>query len=145
MADAVGPPKLKPFTKTRVALALEATPKPDDGLLGSPTRPFVDPTGQGPTSAIKGSEAEVVAAEEPTMFKRRAKKEALGEPRKRKPSEAVPGTAAAAAAFPGLLGVKKVKKVSGAPKQRMDGVSRVEQAVKVEALPEALKAIATIK
>jgi hypothetical protein len=145
--DALGPPKLKAFTRTKVVLAIEATPTPEKGtdLTAIPGSAFVDATDQGPAAELKGPGAdEVVALAEPGMFKGKAARAArTDEPRKRKPSTAVPGTPAAVAAFPGLLGAKKKVKVSGQPQVRMDGVSREDQAAKVDALPTDLKAIAS--
>jgi hypothetical protein len=121
------PPKFKPFTKTKVVLSLEPTPMLADqqsDITAVVKTDFRGPTGQGPTSDIKGPEAEV---EGPKMFKKRDKKatEVLG----------IPGLPM------GPRIKKREKNVPGAKKvySRVDVMSRELQDAQIEKLPGDLK------
>ena len=140
--SSIGPPKFKPFTKTKVVLSLEPTPKPIDektDLTATAATPFRDAVGQGPKAEIQGPAAdEVVAVTEPSMFGKKGKKA------KKVPSSVVPGTPSALAAFPGLVKKKVAEKAPGPPRvySRLDVVSRDFQAAEIGKLPEALQALA---
>ena len=143
--SSIGPPKFKPFTKTKVVLSLEPTPKAIDvktDLTVISATPFRDAIGQGPDSEIQGPAAdEVVAVTEPSMFGKKGKKA------KKVPDSSVPGTPGALSAFPGLLKKKVAEKAPGPPRvySRLDMVSRDFQAAEIGKLPEALQALAKSK
>jgi len=142
----VAPPKFKPFTKTRVVLALEPTPV---GLGVATTltdlaeTAFRNPAGQGPTSDIKGPGAEEIEAllnEGPEMFaKKKGKKSEVA--RAKKEAMLPPGILAMTVkkgqtvAKPRAPGAKAVY-------SRMDVMSRDLQASEVGKLSQTLQNMA---
>ena len=138
----LAPPKFKPFTKTRVVLALEPTPVgPGQAseLTALAKTAFRDPTGQGPASELKGPGAEEAEAlsEGPEMFAKKKGKKA--------------GVARAKVEIPpGIIGltIKKAKAKAPAPGHtkavysRMDVMSRDLQASEVGKLSQKLQNMA---
>jgi ribA/ribD-fused uncharacterized protein len=146
-------PKFKPFTKTKVTLALEATPLPLEVKTDIATfhpRKFRDAEGATADEGRGEVDGEPVQSE-PEMFKKRQRE---AEPRapKAKPDAADLAARAAARAdagkaFPGLLQrARQGRGVPGAPVQprvysRLNVLSRDVQAAQVGRLPQALQAL----
>lgn len=116
---ASGPPKLKPFTKTKVVLAIEQQIDQSNDLTAFAPKPFRDPEGRTIKDAVRGQEPET-ESEGPTMFKTKKSKAVLME---RAPA----------------LKKEKAKK----PYERVNLISRQEQVAEVEKLPAELKDEAT--
>ena len=146
-------PKFKAFTKTKVSLALEATPQPLEIKTDIATfhpRKFRDAEGASADEGRGEVDGEPVQSE-PEMFKKRQRE---AEPRapKAKPDAADLAARAAARAdagkaFPGLLQrARQGRGVPGAPVQprvysRLNVLSRDVQAAQVGRLPQALQAL----
>ena len=129
------PPVFKPFTRMKVALALEVEPLPIDqktDLTAIKPTAFRDANGQGPSAEVTGAAAESAV---PQMFAKRVR------------GKAAPGTSVApgpsATEFAGLLSRvrKPAKTVPGEPRvySRVDILSRELQAAEVNKLPEDLQ------
>ena len=149
-------PKFKPFTKTKVSLALEATPQPLEIKTDIATfhpRKFRDAEGASADEGRGEVDGEPVQAE-PEMFKKRQREQREAEPRapRAKPDAADLAARAAARAdagkaFPGLLQrARQGRGVPGGPIQprvysRLNVLSRDVQATQVGRLPQALQAL----
>jgi len=145
-------PKFKPFTKTKVSLALEATPLPLEVKTDIATfhpRKFRDAEGAEADEGRGEVDGQPVQAE-PEMFKERKREKREREPGapKAKPEAGdLERARGAAAAFPGLVQrAKKGKGVPGGPIQprvysRLNVLSRDLQAGQVGRLPQALQAL----
>jgi ribA/ribD-fused uncharacterized protein len=121
------PPKFKPFTKTKVALALEATPLPIDqntDLTAFVPQPFRAPVTDDSVSSMAV----------PTMFGRKKKSAATSET-----TSAATDKPIEPSAFPGLTGkrakTRQVPPATGKVYSRVDVLSREVQAAEVEKLP----------
>jgi ribA/ribD-fused uncharacterized protein len=135
--DPYVPPVFQPFKKTRVVLALEATPIEKEGdLTALGETAFRDSEGQGPTSRIRGTAAkEIQAVSGPRMFAKKGDKKAAVEGFVLPP------------ALSGLAGLEKRQRRTAAPAarkiySRMDVMSRDLQAAEIGKLSESLKNLA---
>jgi len=122
-----GPPVLKPFTKTRVVLALELTPVPAserEDLTAIKKTAFRDSSGKEAAGEATGEGAE------PQMFKKKTKKERV--------VPEVPGLAGQ------LMRTSKKSTAPGAKKvySRLDVMSRDLQAAELSKLTQALQDMA---
>jgi ribA/ribD-fused uncharacterized protein len=134
------PPKFKPFTRTKVYLALEATPLPIDqhtDLTAFAGKPFRGADGKV-TGASEATGEATEATEAPRMFGKKKR----AEPAKRAP--VAPNVSGMA--FPGLL-AKAPKKRAGPPAAprvyaRFNVMSRDLQAAQLGNLPGGLQGIA---
>ena len=140
-------PKFKPFTKTKVALSLEATPLPLELKTDIATfhpRGFRNSEG---ASAAEAAGEGIAVDSEPEMFKKRKREAEPRAPRAKPDAADLVARADAGKAFPGLLQrAKKGKGVPGAPIQprvysRLNVLSRDLQATQVGRLPQALQAL----
>ena len=141
--SAIGPPKFKPFTRTKVTLSLEPINKSADITTIGQTA-FRDAVGQGPEADIQGPAAdEVTALAAPEMFARKGDKARLAKVKK-VPSTVIPGTPAALSEFPGLTKKKVIEKAPGPPGvySRLDVLSRDLQAAEIGKLSESLQSLA---
>ena len=142
------PPKFKPFKRTRVVLALEATPQPADqktDITAFAVKAFTTGLTDADTDLADAiaAAAPVTGLDEPAMFKKKREKkgDALGT--KKPVSTALPDVLLRA-----TLGAKKKKevKVSGEPTvySRFDVLSREQQAAEIAKLPDSLQADAKV-